>query len=315
MKNEDFILSKTVNFLRFPLAVLVVLIHANYLKLSVGSNIFKYGYCSFPILNNIIYIFAGLFASAAVPLFFCISGYMFFSNLEKFDFKIYSNKIKRRGKSLFIPYLFWNLAVIILFWVAQTFVPGLMSGSKKLIVDYSLKDFVYAFWATKENGNPMCYQLWFIRDLMVTFVLSPAIFCFIKKMKWSFIVILLFMWINSFEVSIEGISFVALSFFSLGSFFAINDINFILFLEKHSSKIYVLFTIMLCLMVFIYNINMGTSIEKLNYLNKLMTLIEIPAFFSLALQCANKYNLSIKPISISSTFFLYCFHPRFSVLT
>lgn len=53
---------------------------------------------------------------------------------------------------------------------------------------------------------------------------------------------------------------------------------------------------------------MGTSIEKLNYLNKLMTLIEIPAFFSLALQCANKYNLSIKPISISSTFFLYCFH-------
>lgn len=183
-----------------------------------------------------------------------------------------------------------------------------MSGSKKLIVDYSLKDFVYAFWATKENGYPMCYQLWFIRDLMVTFVLSPAIFCFIKKMKWSFIVILLFMWINSFEVSIEGISFVALSFFSLGSFFAINDINFILFLEKHSSKIYVLFTIMLCLMVFIYNINMGTSIEKLNYLNKLMTLIEIPAFFSLALQCANKYNLSIKPISISSTFFLYCFH-------
>lgn len=56
-------------------------------------------------------------ASIGVPLFFLISGILFFHNVDKkksianFCNEIYSGggKISRRIKSIFIPYMAWNL--------------------------------------------------------------------------------------------------------------------------------------------------------------------------------------------------------------
>jgi fucose 4-O-acetylase-like acetyltransferase len=64
-------------------------------------------YCS----NLFSYVLGGI----AVPLFFFISGFLFFLNIENFNLQSYGNKLQTRGKTLLIPYLFWNLFAIAIY--------------------------------------------------------------------------------------------------------------------------------------------------------------------------------------------------------
>lgn len=43
----------------------------------------------------------------AVPAFFFISGLLFFSNLEEWDWNIYRGNVRKRVGSLFLPYVIW----------------------------------------------------------------------------------------------------------------------------------------------------------------------------------------------------------------
>ena len=45
----------------------------------------------------------------AVPVFFIISGYFFFYQTKAFGKEAYSKKLRKRIKTLLIPYLLWNL--------------------------------------------------------------------------------------------------------------------------------------------------------------------------------------------------------------
>lgn len=44
-----------------------------------------------------------------VPAFFCISGYLFFRNLDKWDWSVFGQKLRRRISTLLLPYLLWNI--------------------------------------------------------------------------------------------------------------------------------------------------------------------------------------------------------------
>lgn len=50
----------------------------------------------------------------AVPVFFIISGYFFFYNTYLFDKETYIKKLKKRVKTLLIPYFLWNLLPVLL---------------------------------------------------------------------------------------------------------------------------------------------------------------------------------------------------------
>ncbi len=55
----------------------------------------------------------------ASPLFFLISGYLFFSNLRESS-KSYFAKVNVRVHTLLVPYLFWSLWGIVFFFVIQS---------------------------------------------------------------------------------------------------------------------------------------------------------------------------------------------------
>ena len=50
----------------------------------------------------------------AVPVFFIISGYFFFYQTKAFGKEAYSKKLRKRIKTLLIPYLLWNLLPVLL---------------------------------------------------------------------------------------------------------------------------------------------------------------------------------------------------------
>ena len=106
----DTVLSKTFSLLRFPLIVMVVFIHIYGSTIMVNGNIV--GECNATIYHLIGRVFSKNLFALAVPTFYFIAGYLFFLN-QTLNKDRYFLQMKKRFKSLVIPYLFWNLWMIV----------------------------------------------------------------------------------------------------------------------------------------------------------------------------------------------------------
>lgn len=175
--------SSVISFLRFPLIVAVVFIHS--IPENVGLNALSdVTNDNLTVYEGTRYFISNIVARIAVPAFFFISGFLFFRKTDYFNINAYVQKLKKRGKSLLIPYLFWNLVVILLSWGTQTFLKDLLSGKNLLITDYTWLNWLQAFWNGNAGKNmPINYPLWFIRDLMVVVLFSPIVYWGIKRLQ------------------------------------------------------------------------------------------------------------------------------------
>ena len=109
MSRQTEISYKTVDFLRFPLIMAVVLIHCDY-----PANTLCDVRDTAPVFFAIQQFFQHHIYTVAVPLFFFISGYLFFRNGIP-DANGLRNKVTARVHTLLIPYLLWNTAGMLLF--------------------------------------------------------------------------------------------------------------------------------------------------------------------------------------------------------
>lgn len=222
--------SQTIATLRFPLIVGVVLIHAHMTDIIIGGkNVFSQ--LDFPIYSFVATLLSEVLARIAVPLFFILSGFLFFYHTT-FNRMVYAAKLRKRARSILLPYLIWNLIVIWLFFLAQNLLPSLMSGVNKPIIDYTLKEWIEAFWAKQSadpsSGNmPINYPLWFIRDLMVVMLLSPIIYLLVKHLKFIGVMLLGTLWLSGISSGIPGLSTTALFFFSVGAVFSVHNLNMV----------------------------------------------------------------------------------------
>ena len=108
------LISKAISFLRLPLMLIVVISHVNI------------GYHTMPLYETIYDILSVQIVQSAVCLFFFISGYLFFYNIQNtFTIRDYKKKLIKRVHSLLIPYLFWNAFVIVCFAIYFNFVLGI----------------------------------------------------------------------------------------------------------------------------------------------------------------------------------------------
>lgn len=136
-------ISKSIAWLRFPLIILVVMIHAKLVGDHIG------GSNSGMIIDNIVlskieFAISDVIASIAVPLFFAISGYLFLHGDNSFSRQIYINKLKKRAATILVPYIIWNMITLLMFILAERFMPS-MRGATKFISDYSFTDFYGLF--------------------------------------------------------------------------------------------------------------------------------------------------------------------------
>jgi surface polysaccharide O-acyltransferase-like enzyme len=209
--------SRTINMLRFPLIVGVLLIHTRVLPVGTSGGF----YYLETLLSRII-------GHVSVPLFFFISGYLFFYKTE-FSGKAYLDKIQRRTRTLLFPYVFWISA-----WIALYFAL-VKTGFIWKGVPFDASFITHAFWDYErdaEGTRPFIGQFWFLRDLMCAVVLSPLIYWGIRKMKWFFVVALGVLWLLEGRaggggiripvVGERGMSYWVLFFFSAGAWFSVN---------------------------------------------------------------------------------------------
>lgn len=217
---NDALLSKVIEYLRFPLIVGVVFIHNFSSAITVGGvEIGATG--DLPMFYYVSNLFSQVLARVAVPLFFFISGFLFFYKVENFNTPVYLSKLRKRFKTLLIPYLFWNLLFVGLYILVNhlPYVNQFFAGKEHNMVDVLIG-------AVDEKGTmtyPLAYQFWFIRDLIVCVVLSPLLYWIVTKTHHLGIILLGIGWFVGYQIpyiGIRGFSTTALFFFSLGAWFS-----------------------------------------------------------------------------------------------
>ena len=167
--------SHRITLLRFPLIVGVVFIHAYGVEENFSDSAIRIASVS-TTLNFVQNLFSQVLARVAVPLFYAISGFLFFSMFDG-STKSYETKLRSRVNTLLIPYLTWNALTIICFALVQTYplTSNYLSGQNKLIAEFGLLDYLNAFAGYGPKRQPIAYQLWYIRDLILLVLLVPAI--------------------------------------------------------------------------------------------------------------------------------------------
>lgn len=305
--NEE-LQSKTISFLRFPLIVGVVLIHSHFDKIIInGVDLMEDG--SFPIYANLSYLFSEILSKVAVPLFFFISGFLFFHKIISFTAQTYLRKLKKRVKTILVPYLFWNLLVILFFFLAQTFLPSLMSGKNKLISDYGFSDWLWAFWNINminpledPGAYPVCYQFWFIRDLMVVMLFSPLVYFLVKKFRCYVIIGLGILWLFNWWFNVVGFSITAFFFFSFGAYFSVHGKNFVREMKPLLLVVAVLYGLLIVVEIcFEGEVWCG-------YCHKLGILIGIVLAISLSAHFLMREKWHVNTFLSESSFFIYAYH-------
>lgn len=310
MLTDKELQSKTIALLRFPLIVGVVLIHTYFKKVSIGGVDLMAG-ADFPIYENFAYYLSQIVARTAVPLFFFFSGYLFFCKPASFSMSVYKDKLRKRARTILLPYIIWNILVLLFFYLANVFVPGLMSGANKLIADYTFSDFMWAFWDTtminpKEgpdvNHHPICYQFWFIRDLLIVMLFSPILYVLIRRLRHYLITLLGILWYFNWWFSIPGFSISAFFFFSFGAYFAIEKRNFVAdFRRLFPYSFYVYLLISLNALIF-------KDYAWCSYVNMASIPIGIVAIISLVAHFIRRGTWSETPFLSASSFFIYAYH-------
>jgi len=115
------------------------------------------------------------FTNVAVPLFFMISGFFFFSK-SYYQIRSYAAMLKKKGCTLFIPFLIWNVIGF-----------GILLIAHEIVLPHSFFDFLYGILMSEYDG-----VLWFVRNLMIMMLLYPLYgWLFVINRWWLYIPILI----------------------------------------------------------------------------------------------------------------------------
>lgn len=162
-------LSDKMKVLSFIAITMVIYIHTYYTE---GE-----AYSAFSTLQR----FCGGVGISGVanPLFYFISGYLFFMGMTNVSECF--PKIKKRIRTLFVPYLLANTIAFAMYAALDgisRLSPALYNVVNFHILDWfklDLPTILYnVYW------GPVAFQLWFVRDMMIFVLLSPIIYCCMK---------------------------------------------------------------------------------------------------------------------------------------
>lgn len=135
------------------------------------------------IWGILFYLIIKDIARVAVPCFYVISGFFFFLNAKHFTFEIYKTKLCARFKSLFLPYMLWNLITFIAL-ISKEFFMGNYAALGDMM---HWNIFISSFWLYDGNTTPISAPLWFLRDLIIVVALTPIIYKALKTIPLLFL--------------------------------------------------------------------------------------------------------------------------------
>lgn len=297
--------SQAIDILKCVLPILVVAIHtSNSAELDFHNG-----------LEPFLRILIVKIGSIAVPCFFVISGYLFFMKLQEWNWNDWGKKIKKRARTLLIPFLLW----IIIDFVAK-YLWGVMKSEIDGFSLLSFKTFFFdsgglrMFWDRPlveynnsllgylvDSSKPIDGPLWYVRDLMVMVLFAPLIWKMLKSTRYYALAALCAIYLFFIGFPFVLVSPIALFFFSFGASFSISGKDFLEVFRSIRFLSYSLSVILLALSFIIEGPVWGELITRM------FVVVSVVALFNLVSDLYDKGQRPAKLLTDSS-FFIYASH-------
>lgn len=277
----DRLTSQTIEWLRFPMAALVVLLHTGALGIHSVQ----------PVYRTLSILTSGAFCRLAVPCFFFVSGYLFFYKMQEWNWQSYAGKLKKRLRTLLVPYLLWNLIAAVLIYSFRAW--GSIRGGVPPISFMEQVSGWGGWW-----GEDVSFDgpLWFIRYLMFLCLLAPLVWWLVRHLGiyWVLLCAVALMFSSYFE---------GICTFSAGAFFQIHGKNLLEEFRRIRVPSYILSVFFLTGTVLLYD-NAALYVV----FRGLFILCGIVAAFNLVASGLGSGNLSVRPLLGQSSFFIFAAH-------
>lgn len=282
-------LSVAITWLRFPLIFFIIMLHC-YSSVRLEGHHATY--------FKIVYPFSLWIGETGVPGFFFISGYLFF--LSK---KSYTEKLKTRFHTLFLPYILWNSILLTTYLTAYA-IGYPQDINNKNIADFCFMDYVRLFWdrGSYDNGNfvPLLCPFWYIRNLFILCIISPLFYFIIRYVREIFLIVIAVWWLLTHDNAFMPQTIL---FFSLGAYFSILNINPLKVFSEKKTWILSLFYIF-AIGDFFTHMVIGNPANL--QIHRLALICNIPVLFLLADHCVQKgWSNKVFP---ESAFIIFAVH-------
>ncbi len=242
--------SQTIDWIRFPFIILVVVHHVGDRVAPALPNFNLFDISLLHLTGDDFYhLFRAFFDTVkgiCNPGFFLISGYFFFFNVAQWDATAYIDKLRKRVFTLLIPYLLWNLIA------ACTRPLSLFLGDRMLaregqgrLPEYfqsiADKGFLNIFWNftlwdesnvnilgwSMPSSGPVCIPLWFLQTLICLSIAAPAVYFVVRRMGAPGVCVLAVLCFTGIWFSVPGFAISSIFYFTLGAYFGINRKNMV----------------------------------------------------------------------------------------
>lgn len=188
---------RRISYLRLVLVLALVFLHYGGVYGSEYSPYRGYQGQEFPIASILI-SFVLYLGFTAVPAMSAISGLLFFRGATRDVAPDFMRKWRRRAVTLVLPFLLWSFGLAAVAYTAHLVEPGLFAP------DFSTENrhpwHMLADALLGATRTPVAFQLWFIRDLIVTIAVSPIIWLLIGRAPRVTLASLAILWVADHDL-------------------------------------------------------------------------------------------------------------------
>jgi len=300
--------SSVISWLRFPLVMMVLFIHVHPMDVAVNVGMqHLQGATWSQVLYTCWSIGSNILSNVAVPTFFLISAYLFFNGMTEWSWEAYVQKLKRRAKTLLLPYLIFNLFIELTYqlgWSAN-FAPN---PSPTPLISSLWDSTTYCLGMTNWLGFdiqldfPNDVPLWFVRDLMCMMILAPLFYYILRRFNFWPILIVGLLFAIGLGCQAPGWSTQAIFFFGLGAWIAIEKKD----LAEWGVKA-LRWTLPMALMM--WGVALAADgLPWAHLFNQLYFIFGAPAMVGIAAVLLSKGWVSVHPVLANSSFWVYAVH-------
>lgn len=241
-------------------------------------------------IEIIEFVWHGLFATIPVPLFIFLSAFLLYRNISK---NTMVQKMKKRVRSLVIPYMLWNGIAALFLWILQTipFIARHMEVREK--ESFDILSLLRGITIEPYDG-----VLWTVLQLIIFLIMLPVIYMLVYNKYIGLLIVILsyFVAVGTWDIFflIHGNS--NLFYYCTGTYIGLHGYKY---LAKVKNRYYLVGATLILLVIL--------TLYHMDIRNILFNMVAILCIYTIFIY-TGKYTQNSSQICYGLSFWIYVIH-------